>query len=235
MIQLSETEIRVLGVMIEKSLTQPGAYPMTINSILLGANQLQNRDPVVEYSEAQVATALGDLIRKKLAAQAPPEPGARANRFAHRAVEEFHWDRREQAIMAELLLRGRQTAGELRSRASRMTPFADIAAVLTTLEELQRREPRFVEELSREPGRSANRFRHLLSSSTAGTSSENRLAHALSPVPVSPEASITIPIESNLPPSRSTGNIDFESRVEEIERRLDAIERDMHKIKSLIE
>ena len=86
MIQLGDAEIRVLGVLIEKSLTQPGSYPMTINSILVATNQLQNRDPVVEYTEAQVSMALGELIRKKLAAQAPPEPSARANRFSHRAL-----------------------------------------------------------------------------------------------------------------------------------------------------
>ncbi|MBI1825973.1 MAG: DUF480 domain-containing protein [Planctomycetes bacterium] len=235
MIQLGETEIRVLGVMIEKSLTQASGYPMTINAILLGANQLQNRDPVVEYSEAQVATALGDLIHRKLAAQAPPEPGARANRFVHRAVEEFHWDRREQAIMAELLLRGHQTAGELRSRASRMTLFADIAAVLTTLEELQRREPQFVEELSREPGRSTTRFRHLLSNDEAERSMESSAVSEQSAAQVLPSESSAMVIESSIRASPSAGNFDYEARFEGIERRLEAIERDMHRIRALIE
>jgi len=231
MIQLSEAEIRVLGVLIEKSLTQSGSHPMTINAILVGANQLQNRDPVVEYSEAQVSTALGELIRKKLAVQAPPEPSARANRFGHRVVEEFHWDRREQAVMAELLLRGRQTAGELRSRASRMSLFADIGAVVTTLEELQHRGPKFVEELPREPGRSTTRFRHLLSNEATPESSQTAEFHESAGSPlVSPGAE---PMNATGAPLQRTSNIDLESRVEEIERRLDAIERDMHTIREL--
>lgn len=162
-IKLSDVEQRVLGVLIEKSLTQPAGYPMTINALVLGANQKQNRDPVTSYSEADVSRALHDLSLKQLAKQAPPGPGARANRFEHTVVETCHWDRRDQAILAELMLRGRQTPGELRGRASRMTSFPDLPSVMTTLEGLARRDPPLVEELPREPGRSANRFRHLLS------------------------------------------------------------------------
>ena len=160
--KLDPIELRVLGVLIEKSLTQAGSYPLTMNAIVLGANQKQNRDPVLSLSEGEVARALGSLERKQLVAQAPPAPGARANRFQHRVVNELRWDRRDQAIMAELMLRGRQTAGELRTHASRMTSFADIGSVLNTLQELAAREPSFVEELPREPGRSANRWRHLI-------------------------------------------------------------------------
>jgi len=160
---LSETEIRVLGVLMEKSLTQAGSYPLTLNAITLGANQLQNRDPVLNLNEHEVSAAIRTLQHKKLVAQAPPSAGARSNRFEHKVVEVMHWDRRDQAILAELMLRGRQTPGELRSRASRMTPFADVESVMVTLQGLRSRETPFVEELAREPGRSANRFRHLLS------------------------------------------------------------------------
>jgi uncharacterized protein YceH (UPF0502 family) len=162
-IQMTETELRVLGVLIEKSLSHPQSYPMTLNAVLLGANQKQNRDPVVEYSEREIAKALYDLEKRRLVKQTTPEHGARANRFAHNVVEELHWDRREQAIMAELMLRGRQTVGELRPRASRMTPLADLEAVMSILKGLQAHDPPFVEELVREPGRSTTRFRHLLS------------------------------------------------------------------------
>src|SRR3972149_41663 len=98
---------------------------MTVNAITLGANQLQNREPVVSYGESEVSAALRNLIHKDLAVQSPPSSGARAVRFEHRAVEHFHWDRRDQAVLAELMLRGRQTAGELRTHASRMTPLPD--------------------------------------------------------------------------------------------------------------
>jgi hypothetical protein len=163
--ELDDVEIRVLGVLIEKSLTQPNGYPMTINAIRLGANQLQNREPTMNLTDGDVSRALQTLHHKNLAGQAPPNPGDRSNKFRHRVVEAFHWDPREQAVMAELLLRGRQTSGELRSRASRMAPLQDLESVIAILGGLRRTDAKFVEELPREPGRSANRFRHLLGGS----------------------------------------------------------------------
>ena len=160
---LNDIQQRVLGVLMEKSLTQPDSYPLTLNSILLGANQKQNREPVLELNEREISEALRGLELKQLVSQAPPAIGARAVRFRHHVVERFQWDRREQAVMAELLLRGLQTPGELRTHASRMTPFGELDAVVMTLNGLRNRESPFVEELAREPGRSANRFRHLLS------------------------------------------------------------------------
>jgi len=165
-----DIEIRVLGVLMEKSLTQASTYPMTMNAIVLGANQKQNRDPVVEMSEGDVAKALTRLQQKRLVKQAPPSAGARSNRFLHACVEAFQWDRRQQAIMSELFLRGRQTPGELRTHASRMTPFPDLEAIGNTLSELENQAPPFVEELLREPGRSANRWRHLLGSEEEASS-----------------------------------------------------------------
>ncbi len=161
-VTINDIEQRVLGVLIEKSLTQPDAYPLTFNSLLLGANQKQNRDPVREFTEREISEGLRALELKQLVSQAPPALGARSVRFKHHVVEKYQWDRREQAIMAELMLRGRQTAGELRTHAGRMTPFADLEAVGVTLNALRNRESPFIEELAREPGRSANRFRHLL-------------------------------------------------------------------------
>ncbi|MBU0718541.1 MAG: YceH family protein [Planctomycetes bacterium] len=167
-VRLDVVELRVLGVLIEKSFTQPDSYPLTLNAILLGANQKQNRNPVLSLSEAEVGTALHQLEQKELVTYASSAPGARANRFAHQAVERFHWDRREQAVMAELMLRGRQTAGELRTRASRMMPIPDLEAVAAILQSLTSAEPPYVRELPREPGRSTTRFTHLLSE-PAGT------------------------------------------------------------------
>jgi len=176
-VQLNDVELRVLGVLIEKSLSQPGSYPMTVNSVLLGANQKQNRDPVVEFTVADVTRTLYTLQQKQIVKQAPPSPSARANRFEHNVVERFHWDRREQAVLAELMMRGRQTPGELRTRASRMTPFQDLPAVIVVLEALARYETPFVKELPREPGRSANRWRHLLGMESAAA------GHSASPSP----------------------------------------------------
>lgn len=168
MLQLDTIELRVLGVLMEKALTTPAAYPLTLNAIVQGANQKQNREPVMALTEGAIAAAVHQLERRQLVAQAPPSPGARANRFQHCVVDRLHWDRREQAIMAELMLRGRQTGGELRTHAARMANFPDMAGVMATLQGLMSSEPPYVEELPREPGRSANRFRHLLAEDEAG-------------------------------------------------------------------
>ena len=172
-------EIRVLGVLIEKSLATPDSYPMTINAVRLAASQKQNRDPVAEYSDGQVSKALWSLQQKQLVKQAPPTAGSRSNKFMHAADEVFHWDKRERAIMAELMLRGRQTAGELRGRASRMAPLPDVAAVMHILGEFARTDPPFVEELPREPGRSTNRFRHLLAETNDTDANMSAAASAL--------------------------------------------------------
>jgi len=164
---LNDIELRVLGVLIEKALAVPDSYPMTLNSITTGANQKQNREPVTSYGEGDVSAALRSLQHRNLVTQAPPSYGARAVRFQHAVVDVFHWDRREQAVMAELMLRGRQTPGELRTHASRMVELPDLAAVQAILDALRSGDRAFVEELPREPGRSANRFRHLLSGDTA--------------------------------------------------------------------
>ena len=200
-ITLNDIELRVLGVLMEKSLAQPAGYPLTLNAVLLGANQKQNRDPVLDVTEAEVATALHTLGQKQLVAHATPAPGARANRFKHQVLEVFHWDRREQAVMAELILRGRQTAGELRTRAGRMTPIPDLEAVAAVLTALAGGEPPFVEELPREPGRSANRFRHLL---LAATADETKVAGGARPV-------------AEAPPNRDLGDESLLERVARLE------------------
>ncbi len=160
--QFSAEELRVLGVLIEKALTTPDAYPLTLNAIVAGCNQKQNRNPVLELDEGTVSRTTRTLRNKRIMEQAPPMPGARANRFQHLATEHFHWDRRELAIMAELMLRGPQTPGELRSRAGRMTPFQDVQSVVAIVDGLAGGETPFVKKLPREPGRSANRYCHLL-------------------------------------------------------------------------
>jgi len=153
---------RVLGVLIEKSMTTPGSYPLTINSLVTGCNQLSCRDPVMHLTEGQVAAALHELQRMQVAAQAPPDRNARSNRFIHRVEERLGWDTRERAIMAELLLRGPQTPGELKSNASRMSSLDDLNYVMELLGGLAQKEPPFVVELPRQPGKSANKFDHCL-------------------------------------------------------------------------
>ncbi len=156
------TDLRILGVLIEKALTTPASYPLTINALVTGANQQQNRDPVLSLTEADVTRSLSRLQQYNVVEQAPPSANARSNRYCHCASERFNWDKREQAVMAELLLRGRQTAGELRNRAIRMTSIPDMSAIHAILAGLIDRDLPFIKELQREPGRSTNRFQHLL-------------------------------------------------------------------------
>lgn len=162
--KLNAIQRRVFGVLIEKSLTTPGGYPMTMNSLLTGCNQLTCREPVMQLSEGEIARALHELqiMGNPLVRQAEVDRTARANRFEHLAEQRFGWDRRERAIMAELLLRGPQTAGELKTNGSRMAPFDDLPGVLSLLTELGCHEPPYVRELPRQPGRSTVRYDHLL-------------------------------------------------------------------------
>jgi uncharacterized protein YceH (UPF0502 family) len=163
--ELTLLQQRVLGVLIEKSISQPAYYPMTLNAITAGCNQKQNRDPVMTLTEGQVAKTIHELQEIGLVMLAPSAPGARSNRFAHEAHGKLGWDRPQQAVMAELLLRGPQTAGELRTHAGRMSAsFESLEVVLNVLNGLATREPPTVVELEREPGKSATRFAHLLCS-----------------------------------------------------------------------
>lgn len=159
--KLAPAPRRVLGVLIEKSMTTPGQYPLTMNALLTGCNQLTCRDPVMTLAEGDVAKAVFELQQWQLVAQAPPDRTARANRFIHNVEQRFGWGARERALMAELLLRGPQTIGELKGNASRMTPLEDLHYVSELLGALAGREPPFVRELPRQPGKSVVRYDHL--------------------------------------------------------------------------
>lgn len=159
---LTANERRVLGVLIEKSLSQPESYPMTLNSVLAGCNQKSNRDPLMEMNDDAVWHTLDDLREAGLVARVLPAPGARSDRFKHDALAHFAWGKRQQAIMTELLLRGPQTVSELRTRCSRMTPFEDMDAVTTCLDSLATGERPFVSAMARQSGRREIRFTHLL-------------------------------------------------------------------------
>jgi len=159
---LDEFERRVLGVLIEKSLTQPENYPMSLNALIAGCNQKSNRDPVLDFDEDVVSSTFRDLRERKLVTHVLPATGSRVERFKHDLYAALGWETREQAILAELMLRGPQTPGELRGRCSRMIPFADVAAVMIVLELLAGYEEPLARALPREPGRSAIRYAHCL-------------------------------------------------------------------------
>ncbi len=159
---LNEFERRTLGVLMEKELSQPEYYPMTVNALVAGCNQKHNRDPVTDYDTVVVEGALGTLQKRGLVTLILPSQGARSRRYAHRADDAFGWQKPDRALMTELLLRGPQTAGELKTRCARFVRFADLEVVQQALDDLGRRDPPVVAALPREPGRSAIRYTHLL-------------------------------------------------------------------------
>jgi uncharacterized protein YceH (UPF0502 family) len=159
---LDEFERRVLGVLIEKSLAQPSYYPMRVNAITAGCNQKSNRDPVMDLDDGVVADTLEGLRNRNLVTRIMPGTGSRVDRYKHEVGQAFGWTKREQAVMAELLLRGPQTTGELRTRCSRMVPFENLQAITNVLNSLAEYDPPFVAPLSRAVGQSAVRYTHLL-------------------------------------------------------------------------
>ncbi len=158
---LNEIEIRILGCLIEKEMTTPEYYPLTLNALTNACNQKSNRDPVLDLDEASVVRGLDTLRHKGLAMQAHGE-GSRVLKYRHALFEKLFLEPEQIAILSELLLRGPQTVGELRTRASRMHPFTDLDQVETVLAELAEREPPLTLKLPRQPGRKEHRFAHLL-------------------------------------------------------------------------
>jgi uncharacterized protein YceH (UPF0502 family) len=164
---LSEVEARVLGALIEKDITTPDYYPLSLNALLNACNQKSNRDPVMNLDESAVRSALQTLQEKRLAG---PSSGAdsRVPKFEHRLQEAFNLARGETAILCVLLLRGPQTPGELRGRTERMFRFEELSDVQSTLQRLIDREPPLVKPLPRQPGTKEIRYMHLMAGEVAG-------------------------------------------------------------------
>lgn len=160
---LDAAEVRVLGCLAEKDLATPDYYPLSLHALTAACNQKTNREPVVQYTEADVHAALHSLEQKGWA-RSVLEQGSRVTKYGHCLVERLGLRRPEQAVLTVLLLRGPQTAGELRARTERLYDFPDIDAVLNSLRRLAEREPApLVCQLERQPGMKENRWAHLLS------------------------------------------------------------------------
>jgi uncharacterized protein YceH (UPF0502 family) len=158
---LAPDECRVLGTLIEKALTTPAQYPLSLNSLVTGVSQKSNRDPVVEFDDDRALTAL-DGLRSKGLVRDVSFTGSRVEKFRHTAGETLGLRAPELALLCELLLRGPQTVGELRARAARMQPFESIEAVEGALAGLASREEPLVRELAPSPGSRATRWQQLL-------------------------------------------------------------------------
>jgi uncharacterized protein YceH (UPF0502 family) len=161
-ILLNEVECRVLGSLIEKEVTTPEYYPLSLNALVNACNQKSNRDPVMNLDEAAVRQALHSLDGQSLA-RSVSASDSRVTKYEHRLQEAFNFYRHEVAILCVLLLRGPQTPGELRGRAERMHPFDDLSAVQSSLQHLMKREPPLIKVLPRQPGAKEYRYAHLLS------------------------------------------------------------------------
>jgi uncharacterized protein YceH (UPF0502 family) len=164
-IELSALEARVIGCLIEKQITTPEQYPLSLNALTNACNQKSNREPMLQLPETQVQSLIDALSRKHLLLERSGF-GSRVpkyqQRFCNTEFSVFQFTPQERAIVCELLLRGPQTPGELRSRAARMAPFTDAGEVEAALQALASRESGpLVRRLAREPGRRDSRYAHL--------------------------------------------------------------------------
>lgn len=159
---LSAEEVRVVGALIEKQVTTPEYYPLTLNALRQACNQLSNRDPVVAFDERTVTWALESLRDRKLVRVVTTADG-RVPKYRHVLDETLGLKSPEMAVMCVLMLRGAQTVGEIRTRTERLYPFSALSFVETTLEDLMLRDPPLVVKLPRQTGRKEPRYAHLLS------------------------------------------------------------------------
>jgi len=201
-IELSPIEARVIGCLIEKQITTPDQYPLSLNALVNACNQKSNRDPLMSEDEAAIQTTLDHLIKKHLVIEKSGF-GSRVPKYQHRLCNtEFgplKFTPQELAIVCELLVRGPQSAGELRTRAARMAPFSELGQIETTLESLSNRaDGPFVVRLARESGRRDPRYAHLFSGAVT--------------IPAVAEESSTAPPMASAPASSRLDRLEEEVR-----------------------
>ena len=206
-LELTENEARVLGCLIEKSVTTPDYYPLSLGSLTGACNQKSSREPVMNLTETEVLSALDGLIGKHLASEKTPS-GSRVTKYSHRLSNTlgltYDFSNREVGLLCLLMLRGPQTVGELRGRSARLCTFDSLEQVEATLAGLiERKDGPYVIRLARLPGRKESRFGHLLCG-------EPEQSEQVTPGPT--------PIASSQPPQN--------------EGRLDALEREVSQLRA---
>lgn len=168
--KLSPYEARVIGVLIEKEITTPDQYPLSLNALTNACNQKSNRDPVLDLDERTVQHTLDDLAKRYLVSSLSGH-GVRVVKYRHRFCNtdfgELQLSKQATAVLCELLLRGPQTPGELRTRCERLCKFGDVSEVDRVLADLMAREEPLVAQLPREPGKRENRYMHLCGDGSA--------------------------------------------------------------------
>jgi uncharacterized protein YceH (UPF0502 family) len=166
-IHLSEVAARVLGALVEKEITTPEYYPLSLNALVNACNQKTNREPVMNLDEDAVTVALRSLSKLELAGAADTNDN-RVRKYEHRLGEAFNFTRAEIAVLCVLLLRGAQTPGEIRGRGERLHHFEELSDVQAALQKLIAREPALVKVLARQPGTKESRYMHLMSGDVEG-------------------------------------------------------------------
>lgn len=222
--ELTPIEQRVLGCLIEKRVTTPDVYPLSMNALRGACNQSTNRDPVMHVDDDEVRDACQGLYRHGLARLASGA-GSRTIKYRHLAHEALKVDDAELALLAVLLLRGPQTVGELRTRTDRLHHFESLGTVTAVLDQLSRRD--LVELLEREPGRKEPRYAHRLGARGATPQAAPPASAAPGAVPPTHEAAVPgEPVPSGAPAGPSTAELEariaaLEARVEQLEALLD--------------
>lgn len=181
-VKLTAAEARVLGCLVEKEVTTPDYYPLSLNALINACNQRSNREPIMDLDEDDVRQALHGLEAKQLAGRARSADG-RVTKYEHWLGEAFNFSRAETALICVLLLRGPQTPGELRGRTERLHDFAEISDVAAGLQKLMEREPPLVALLPRQPGARESRYAHLLCGPVESAISTGFISSAEEPSP----------------------------------------------------
>jgi uncharacterized protein len=210
--ELSATEVRVVGCLMEKQVTTPDLYPLTVNSLRSACNQSTNRHPVMELSEADVNAALLSLREQKLT-RIVYSTSNRAPKHRHTLDEALRLESADQAVLTVLLLRGAQTVGEIKGRTERMHPFRDLNAVSATLDALAERTDPLVMRLTRRPGQKEERYMHLL----AGPIDEATFEDEPAPTP------------------RADRTAELQGRVDSLETRVEELERIVGQLRTLLD
>lgn len=233
--ELTPLEARVIGCLIEKGITTPDNYPLTLNALTHAVNQKSNRDPVLDLSDSEVQSVVDGLMKKHLVTDRSGGMGGRVTRYRHRFCNtqfgELTLSAEELAIVCELLIRGPQTPGELRSRAKRMAPLSDVSVVDQALSDLAGRDDPIVRQLAREPGRREARWMHLFGVDASGADAISSRADSGASGVAAPEAQTPSPAPTTVPVSQAdpvealrTDVASLRREIDELRRRLDVLE-----------
>lgn len=225
LVTLNAVERRVLGTLLEKSLASPEYYPMTLNALVAGCNQKNNRDPVTNLDEDAAWSALEQLRQHGLISKVLPGGASRVERYKHEVTAKWEWPKPQKAVMTELLLRGPQTIGELRTRANRLCAFDNLESVTAVIEWLAAQTPPWIRELPRVPGQSVVRFAHTLypPQEAESLAAADLRGSSAAPAPSAVSAGVPAALQSQVE-ALQTEVAELHESINELRRRLDRLE-----------